>query len=92
MDEDVVPPDLREQLVGVGGRSEAWMHDRIPSLLLEVGSIEPEAVKPSCCERCPSWKTHTSAPNDALIESRFMTTAFSGRTTDPSWYRCSRRT
>ena len=47
-----------------------------------VGSIEP-GVKPSRFERCPSWKIHTIAPNEAEIESRFITTAFSGRTIEP---------
>ena len=48
-----------------------------------VGSIEP-GVNPSCAARWPSWKIQTIAPNDAEIERRFMTTALSGRTTDPS--------
>src|SRR5207245_298857 len=44
MDENVVPPDLREELVGVGRRGEARMHDRIPRLVLEVGPIEPDEL------------------------------------------------
>src|SRR5438093_12704246 len=47
-----------------------------------VGSMGP-GVKPSCAAKWPSWKIQTSAPNDAEIESRFMTTALSGRITDP---------
>src|SRR5256885_16841892 len=48
-----------------------------------VGSIDA-GVNPSCDAKWPSWKIQTMAPNDAEIDSRFMTTALSGRTTDPS--------
>ncbi len=34
--------------------------------------------------RCPSWKIQTMAPNAALTESRFISTAFSGSTTERS--------
>ena len=45
-----------------------------------VGSMPPDAVNPRTSARFPSWKSQTSAPNDALIESRFMTTALIGST------------
>src|SRR6478672_2462700 len=48
-----------------------------------VGSIE-DGVKLSHDARWPSWKIHTSAPNDELIERKFMSTALSGSTTEPS--------
>jgi len=47
------------------------------------GSID-DASKPRSDDPCPSWKTNTSAPNDALIDSRFITTALRGSTTEPS--------
>src|SRR2546423_905910 len=49
----------------------------------KVGSID-DGVKLSQDDRCPSWKIQTSAPNDALIDRKFMSTALSGRTTEPS--------
>src|SRR3977135_2215331 len=48
-----------------------------------VGAID-DGVKFSCDARWPSWKIHTSAPNDALMDRKFMRTAFNGRITDPS--------
>src|SRR5882672_5985729 len=44
VDEDVVPPDLREQLVGVSRRREAWMYNRKPCLVFEVGPIEADEL------------------------------------------------
>jgi len=43
-----------------------------------VGSSGP-AVNPRMFERWPWSKTHTSAPNAALSESAFMSTAFEGK-------------
>ncbi len=45
-------------------------------------SIAPWLVKPkSPCNR-PSWNTSTSSPNAALRVSRFITSAFTGSTTE----------
>ena len=44
-----------------------------------VVSTNPSGWKPSSRDRLPSWKTHTSAPNAAVIESVFMTIALSGQ-------------
>src|SRR3981189_2116200 len=40
----------------------------------------PVGVVPSAL-RCPSWKIHTSAPNAAVNDNTFSTTAFTGKTT-----------
>ena len=37
---------------------------------------------PSETKRWPSWKIHTSAPNEALIESAFMKTALNGKSSE----------
>ena len=42
----------------------------------------PVDVVPSAL-RWPSWKIHTSAPNAAVNDNMFSTTAFSGSTTLP---------
>ena len=42
------------------------------------------AVKPSRWERWPSWKIQTTTPNDAPIDTRFITTALTGSSTDPN--------
>ena len=42
----------------------------------------PVGVVPSA-PRWPSWKIHTSAPNAAVNDNTFSTTAFSGSTTLP---------
>ena len=34
--------------------------------------------------RCPSWKIHTRAPYEALIERKFISTALMGNTIEPS--------
>jgi hypothetical protein len=34
--------------------------------------------------RWPSWNTHTSAPKEPAIDTRFMTIALIGRTIEPS--------
>ncbi len=39
-------------------------------------------VKFSCVAKCPCSKIHTIAPNEAAIDSRFITTALIGRTTE----------
>src|ERR1700675_3460272 len=44
MDENVVPPDLRKQLVGVGRRGEPRLHNRKTRLVLEVGPIEADEL------------------------------------------------
>ena len=49
-----------------------------------VVSTNPSGWKPSGADRLPSWKIQTSAPNEATIDSVFMTSALSGRTTERS--------
>src|SRR5215468_4259546 len=46
-------------------------------------STAPKAVNPSSEDRCPSWNTHTSAPNVAPSDKTFMTIALSGTSTEP---------
>ena len=48
-----------------------------------VGSSGP-GVKPRKPERCPWSKTQTSAPNAALSDSAFMSTALNGSTSERS--------
>ena len=40
-------------------------------------------VKPSRFAKWPCWKMNTSAPNEAPIDRKLSTTAFSGSTTEP---------
>jgi hypothetical protein len=47
-----------------------------------VVSTSPVAVKPSGPERWPSWKTHTTAPTLAAIDSRKPRTALRGTRTE----------
>src|SRR5258708_34357025 len=49
------------------------------------GSVGSSDVgeKFSSDERCPSWKIQTIAPNEALVERKFISTALSGRRTEP---------
>ena len=39
--------------------------------------------RPSRTKTWPSWKNHTSAPNDPAIDTKFMITALIGSTTEP---------
>ena len=48
-----------------------------------VGSMGA-GVKSNWSRRWPCWKIHTSAPNEAVIESTSVTTALMGSTTEPS--------
>ena len=48
-----------------------------------VGSIAC-GVKFKSVLRCPCWKTQTRRPKEAEIESRLVSTALSGRITDPT--------
>ena len=43
---------------------------------------DPSGSNPSGPDRLPSWKIHTSAPNEATIDSVFMASALSGRITE----------
>src|SRR5215472_2935309 len=52
-------------------------------MTLRQASAEPQAVNPSSEDRCPSWNTHTSAPNVAPSDKTFMTIALSGMSTEP---------
>ena len=45
-------------------------------------STNPSGWNPSSADRLPSWKIQTSAPNEATIDSVFITSALAGRTTD----------
>src|SRR4051812_23576158 len=49
-----------------------------------VVSTNPSGWNPSGPDRLPSWKIQTSAPNDATIESVFITSALIGRTAERS--------
>ena len=49
-----------------------------------VGSSGAGVNPPRYCARFPCWKIQTIAPNEVAMESRFMITALSGSTTDPS--------
>src|SRR5437773_24002 len=46
-------------------------------------AMAPEASNPSGPERWPSWKIHTMAPKLALMLIRLMSTALTGRKTEP---------
>ena len=48
-----------------------------------LASMVPVAVKSRASDRCPSWKIQTMAPNVALSDSTFSTSALSGMTTEP---------
>ena len=45
--------------------------------------MAPKLVNPSRPERCPSWNTHTSAPNVAPRDRVFMASALTGTSTEP---------
>ena len=47
-----------------------------------VATNVPVAVVPKA-PRCPSWKTHTSAPNVAVSDKTLSSNAFNGSTTLP---------
>jgi hypothetical protein len=49
-----------------------------------VGSMVPVGVNCRSPDRCPSWKIHTTTPNVAASDSRFIAIALTGSTTDPN--------
>ena len=49
-----------------------------------MASTKPVGVKSRNPDRWPSWKIHTSAPNEAPSDSTFMSTALTGSTTEPN--------
>ena len=46
--------------------------------------VYPSGVKFRTPDRLPSWKIQTMAPKLAMIDSRVMITALTGRMTDPN--------
>ncbi len=49
-----------------------------------VASMDPVAVNPSAEARFPSWKAHTITPNEAPMDSTFISSALTGSTSDPN--------
>ncbi|WP_207232299.1 hypothetical protein [Micromonospora kangleipakensis] len=53
--------------------------------------MKPIGVKPSRSDRCPSWKIQTTTPNEAPMESRFISTGLTGSNTEPKARKSSSR-